>query len=82
MQTIKFGLDTAENGPPKACHKLARSENEESEQTEAEAKARGRARAIAELQTKEAEEQAYKQQAAELKAAKDRSFSWKVRYRA
>merc|ERR1719217_696284 len=35
------------------------------EKTIAEAKARGRARAIAELQTKEAEEQAYKKQAEE-----------------
>merc|ERR1719353_2556364 len=72
MVEKKVLAERAEDDAFKAEIAKLEREQQKREKTIAEAKARGRARAIEELQTKDAEEQAYKKQAAELKSAAER----------
>merc|ERR1719174_2505181 len=72
MVEKKVQAERAEDDAFKAEIAKLEREQQKREKTIAEAKARGRARAIEELQTKDAEEQAYKKQAAELKSAAER----------
>merc|ERR1719456_2123382 len=72
MVEKKVLAERAEDDAFKAEIAKLEREQQKREKTIAEAKARGRARAIEELQTKDAEEQAYKKQAAEALRAERR----------